>query len=404
MKILLIADGRSPITKHWIESLKRLGTEVVLVSSYPCSRPDNVDDFYCIPAAFAQYGGNQSGSSGGNTSDASEMRSQIVKDFRPLLMKIRYILGPLTLPFSRIELNRIIHRTKPDIVHALRIPFEGMLAADIPNHIPFAVTIWGNDLTLHAHGSWLMKHMTIKTLERADGLAADTRRDIRLGKMWGFNPNGKTLVVPGSGGIPFTELRITALQNQDQLVWLPLDKNVVVNPRGFRPGSVRNDTFFQSIPLILQECPNTVFVCFAMADQPEALSWVEKLNISRNVILLPFQPQPVLWAIYEKARVSVSVSEHDGTPNSLLEAMTCGCFPVVGDIESMREWITPGINGLLVDPSNPGQLAAAVITALQNDQLRESAADINQKIIQERAEISVVSTQIEIFYQQLISK
>jgi hypothetical protein len=41
---------------------------------------------------------------------------------------------------------------KPDIVHALRIPFEGMLATAAQLPIPLAVTIWGNDLTLHAAG------------------------------------------------------------------------------------------------------------------------------------------------------------------------------------------------------------------------------------------------------------
>ena len=40
--------------------------------------------------------------------------------------------------------------------------------------------------------------------------------------------------------------------------------------------------------------------------------------------------------------------------------MAIGCLPVCGDIESIREWITNGENGILVDPTDPYALAEAV--------------------------------------------
>jgi glycosyltransferase involved in cell wall biosynthesis len=187
------------------------------------------------------------------------------------------------------------------------------------------------------------------------------------------------------------------------LNWLPENWNIVINPRGFRPGSVRNDTFFQSIPLILRQFPNTLFLCCSMAGQPEADAWLDELQIHRNTMLLPTIPQELLWSLFSRAQVTVSISEHDGTPNSLLEAMTCGCFPVAGDIESIREWITPGVNGLLVDPNNPEQLASAVISALLNEKLRSDAAEINRQIILERADSEIVRTEIEVFYNQFVS-
>lgn len=41
--------------------------------------------------------------------------------------------------------------------------------------------------------------------------------------------------------------------------------------------------------------------------------------------------------LFRLADVTVSLSEDDGTPNTLLEAVACGCFPIAGDIESVRE-------------------------------------------------------------------
>lgn len=377
---------------------------MILVSSYPCDRLEAIEDFYILPIAFAKYAGNQAAPQDGNPekkNSGKNKKRETVKRFRFLFMSLRYFLGPLTLPYYGQNLRKIVEKTKPDIVHALRIPFEGMTASFLPKKIPLAVSIWGNDLTLHASGSSLMKKLTIRTLERANGLAADTQRDIRLGKLWGFAGDKITLVVPGNGGIDITATRISAEQGDKTLSWIPQNQQIVVNPRGFRPGSVRSDTFFRSIPLILGQCPNTIFLCCSMANQPEAIEWMNRLKIGKQVMLLPGLPQEMLWSIFRRAKVMVSVSQHDGTPNSLLEAMTCGCFPVSGDIESMREWITPGINGLLVDPDSPEDLAAAVINALQNDALRGSAAAINIEKIREKAEISVVQTVMEVFYNQL---
>ena len=108
--------------------------------------------------------------------------------------------------------------------------------------------------------------------------------------------------------------------------------------------------------------------------------------------------------VFRRSQVVVSPSVHDGTPNSLLEAMACGCFPVAGDLESIREWITNGKNGLLVDASSPQILADAILEGLENKDLREQAAGLNQKLIAGRAEYSRCMQQAERFYKSLIGE
>jgi len=100
----------------------------------------------------------------------------------------------------------------------------------------------------------------------------------------------------------------------------------------------------------------------------------------------------------------VSPSIHDGTPNSLLEGMACGCFPIAGDLESIREWITPGQNGLLVDPNNPQSIADAILTALENKNLRHEAAGLNAKIVSARAEYEGNMGKVVEFYKSLKAK
>jgi glycosyltransferase involved in cell wall biosynthesis len=118
---------------------------------------------------------------------------------------------------------------------------------------------------------------------------------------------------------------------------------------------------------------------------------------------MPIIPQAMLWEIFQHAQVFASPSQHDGTPNSLLEAMTCGCFPIAGDIESLREWITPGVNGLLIDPTSPAALAEAILLALASPELRYRAKEINASIIKQRAEAGAIRQAVSQFYQQVIT-
>jgi len=399
MHILLVADGRSPITRRWVRATVALQHRVTLVSTFPCGEVEGVSDLHILPVAFAGLGGSQVGVAGASGASVSR---QLVSRFRSAFLSARYLLGPLSLPFYARSFRRLVAESKPDLVHALRIPFEGMLASLTPPSIPLAVTIWGNDLTYHAVGSPWMKAYTLQTLRRANGLLADAHRDIRLGQLWGFSPERPVLVVPGGAGIDLAEMhRLRSRFPESFADLLPAGVPMVVNPRGFRPGSVRTDVFFQAIPLVLERKPKVFFVCTGMAGQPEALRWVQQLKLDGHIRLLPFLPQPQLWDLFVRANIFVSVSAHDGTPNSFLEGIACGCFPVVGDIESLREWVTPGSNGFLVEPDKPQALADALVVALDNPDMLASAAEKNLQLIRQRAEAGMVRAQIEIFYQRL---
>ena len=133
---------------------------------------------------------------------------------------------------------------------------------------------------------------------------------------------------------------------------------------------------------------------------PIDLQALQQLKQKNKLFLLPHLPQQHLWDLFVRATVMASISQHDGTPNTLLEAMACGCFPVAGDIESIREWITPGVNGLLVEPSSSQGTAEAILTALDSPALRKTAAEQNGQLIRERAEVGIVREKIREFYSE----
>jgi glycosyltransferase involved in cell wall biosynthesis len=301
------------------------------------------------------------------------------------------------------RLQAWVRELEPDLIHAMRIPYEGMLAARVQAVAPLLVSIWGNDFTLHARSTPRMARLTRETLKHASAIHADCQRDIRLAREWGFPVERPTVVLPGAGGVqPELFFPPAGKLLPDGALWLEKDP-IVINPRGVR-AYVRNDTFFQAVRRVIDQRPGVHFICPGMAGNAQMLRWVRELRLDGHVSLLPLQTRAQMAGHFQQALVAVSPSIHDGTPNTLLEAMACACFPIVGDMESLREWIVPGVNGMLVDPGDPAALADAILLALDQRQLRWRAGQLNQQLIAERAAYPVVMSKALSFYDSLAAK
>jgi glycosyltransferase involved in cell wall biosynthesis len=392
MRILYVCDGRSPIAMNWISYFVERGDEVHLASTFKIPPQPELASTSFIPVAFSQLKGNQPQRNRKNKKSIL-WKSSLVN----LRTAARRIIAPLTIQTAANKLTSLISAIEPELVHAMRIPFEGILAGRAlvpPSRIPLLISIWGNDFTFHANTTPWMRKATRQLLSRTDGLHIDCQRDRKLAKSWGFPGDRPAIVIPGNGGV------------QTELFYPPEDETdlrgrTVINPRGFR-AYIRNDTFFKSIPRILGELPATRFLCPGMSGDQEAENLVDKYNLRSVVELLPRGTRNEMAALFRRAAVAVSPSIHDGTPNTLLEAMASGCYPVAGDLESIREWIEPGINGSLIDPGDPDDLAQAVISALSHPEIRLKAAQRNISLIADRAEYQSSMEQASDFYRTLV--
>lgn len=444
MRLLYVVDGRSPIARSWIEYFIGAGHEVHLVSSRPAPPLEGMASLSVVPVAFSGFGANGAASAGrpaeGATAALGDSQGVASLDrgrpskpqsswWRsaasiPLRTALRHWFGPLTVPGAGRRLRPIIDRLQPELVHAMRLPFEGAMAAAAGGRAPLVLSTWGNDFTLHAPASPLMRRMTRRSLRQVDGLHSDCQRDVRLAAEWGFDRQRPTVVLPGNGGVRREVFHTGAARERTpeglrpdvspvgppgepqrpelaaMLQMLSEGTPLVVNPRGFR-GYVRNDSFFRSVPLVRRQHPKVQFACVAMAGERRAEGWLYRLGIRDEVHLLPQLSTGDMAVLMRRAQVMVSPSEHDGTPNTLLEAMACGAYPVAGRLESVAEWIEDRVNGALVDPGSPEQLAAAISAALADPELRAKAAEHNQRLIDERAEYRACLAQAERFYAQV---
>ena len=407
MKLLYVADGRSPIALNWINYFIQHRHEVHLASTYPCQAIKGVASQVEISLAMSGLAGS---GEGGQMGGRHWLRQLAPVRLRTL---IKQRIGPMSIPKAAMALKGLIEQLQPDLIHAMRIPYEGMLASEALKLIAqneerstkpsLLVSVWGNDFTLHAQSTSTMASLTRQVLSFADGLHTDCQRDQRLALEFGYANERPSIVLPGAGGIQ-TSIFYPKEITDDMVATMRQDIGAtrIINPRGYR-AYVRNDTFFKAIPLVLEKYPYVLFICPGMRGEEHAEKWVHKLKVDDQVELLSHQSREKMAELFQVSQISLSITTHDGTPNTLLEAMACGCFPIAGDIESLREWITPEENGLLVDPADPQALAQAIIHVISHPEFRQQAREINLQLVRERAEYSKVMSQAEGFYKRLIS-
>jgi glycosyltransferase involved in cell wall biosynthesis len=274
--------------------------------------------------------------------------------------------------------------------------------AACPRGVPLAVSIWGNDLTLHASDSWLAGRAARRVLGRADLLFADCQRDVELARKWGLRPRIPTVVLPGGGGIDLVRMAGRRASTLQLRALESTDCRLVVNARGCRQ-YVRNDTLLAALGLLAADLDRLVRFVFVDAAHDEALRRsIERHPLAERIIVTGQLPHAeVLW-LFRRAEVSVSITDHDGTPNTLLEAMAAGSIPVCGDLSSIREWIEPGRNGFLARFDDPHGVAAALLRALGLSNSERSAIRLeNGRIIASRAERCPTGKEAVAKYRQL---
>ncbi len=412
MKILYLADINSPIAQNWIRYFVQQHDEIEIISGHrplaPIFPNAEIHHVPLLAGYFYKYSTTQMSLARTQGKPTGKTRTLVSNNLRSLNRQLglqakwQSYIGPLDVLRNRARIQSIADTFKPDLIHGLRIPTEGYAAAQIKN-APIILSLWGNDLTFYAKQSLLARRFTRGALQRAHGLHADCHRDLKLAGEYGFDTSRPMLVIPTAGGIQTRVIAPTLLESWRQQLAIPADAPIVINPRGTR-SYVCIQEFFEAIPIVLRAIPDTVFVCPSSRAHPLVTRLVEKLGIQNAVRLLPVVSQDDLAALFQLAEVMVSPTVHDGIPNTLLEAMANGAFPVTSDLESIREWIVPNQNGLLFDPTNTNAIANAILAGLNNHALRENARVLNQERVRAFADYDKCMGRAREFYLRVIAE
>jgi glycosyltransferase involved in cell wall biosynthesis len=111
------------------------------------------------------------------------------------------------------------------------------------------------------------------------------------------------------------------------------------------------------------------------------------LDISQHVCFAGFAANP--FSYMARAKMFVLASRWEGLPNTLLEALACGCPVIATDCPSgPAEILDGGRYGRLVSPGDVEQLASAMLETMaepaRRDVLRGRASEYDPDVIAER--------------------
>jgi glycosyltransferase involved in cell wall biosynthesis len=117
----------------------------------------------------------------------------------------------------------------------------------------------------------------------------------------------------------------------------------------------------------------------------------QSLQPPLNVHFLPIMPRSELLPYYQRAKVYCQPSLREGLPNTLCEAMLCGCVPVGSDTGGIRTAV--GDTGILIPPGDVESLVAGLQQAIgaRDDAGARARARIVALFPQEKREAGLVS-------------
>lgn len=104
----------------------------------------------------------------------------------------------------------------------------------------------------------------------------------------------------------------------------------------------------------------------------------QKHGIAESVRFMGVQNNP--YEFYATAQIFVLPSIHEGTPNSLLEAMSCGVAPIISDAcEGAKPYVENNVSGLIFPVNDSEALAHALKTLMTDDDLRDKIGHVAQE-------------------------
>jgi colanic acid/amylovoran biosynthesis glycosyltransferase len=137
-------------------------------------------------------------------------------------------------------------------------------------------------------------------------------------------------------------------------------------------------------------------------DRESLRARIAELGLTERVILEGWKNQDEVRRLYRNADIFALASSAEGVPVVLMEAMAMQLPCVATRITGVPELIRDGIDGLLVTPSDPEELARAISRLLDDAALRRRLAEAGRLRVRERYDLATnVARLSEIFRRRL---
>ncbi|MBM4431910.1 MAG: glycosyltransferase family 4 protein [Chloroflexi bacterium] len=370
VRLCYFADPQSVHTKRWLMFFSQRGHEIHLVGS----RPPDTDwpsdwHFHFLPPDFPG------------------MVPQFIWAISNYVHGHKVVVATHWW-WTLYCMKRLILKIAPDLVHVHYICGHNIHTLLCGFH-PIVATAWGSDIYVTPKRytrleTYLLRH----ALQEADLVTCDAEDLRRQTIVCGARPESTVLIQWGVDPVEFRPgLDTTSVREKWNIArrW-----PVLLSPRSLRP-SYNIEVILHALDRLRGYYPEIVLLQLGKPEEDDEYGvhltrLVHELGLERHLRWLNYVPEVELPLLYNVADVTLSVPASDSTPVSMLEAMACGVPLVMTDLLSIREWITPGVNGYLISVRDVEAIVQATVDILTaGEEWRQTAAQHSRELIHKRA-------------------
>jgi hypothetical protein len=333
MKVALYGDFRSPHAIGWRDGLYSAGIDVLAVSSEPVDDVTVIGPTGGVSAVRQQYVESRSGNEKTSFVQAAVGGAARIQFLHSLVQVSR-------ARARRLDLGGAVDAFKPDIVHALRLPYEGVVALESAFDVPTVVSSWGQDFVPQASSDPLLRHWLKRYLPRAAGFQYDSPDDLDRALRLGLSADVPSLYAAGNFGV-------------DENLFHDRDTKVVGRVVYARKATPNCNYFgFIEAALSLIRRTDATFVGIGLSRlESEVVRRYGDYDHSRLQLIGEMGMSDFAKTVRE-ASVIVSPSYSDGMPITILGAVASRARIVAGDLPQLRELVEQGADITLVDATS----------------------------------------------------
>lgn len=287
---------------------------------------------------------------------------------------------------TAVEFEKYLNEVKPDIVHSFALYVSCTPIISVMERYAdqkWIYSSWGSDLFYFQNIPEYLKDIK-RVLPRVNCLFTDCKRDYNIAKQYGFK--GCFLgVYPGGGGFDLKKM---------QSYKEPIEDRKTILIKGFQGRSGRAIPVFKAVEKLKNQLKNFQIVVFGT--DPEAFEYLNSssLNGWTNFKAIGKVSHDEVLQLMGKALIYIGNSNSDGMPNTLLEAITQGAFPIQSNPGGGSAEVVAHLeNGLLIEKiNNVEEIKAHILTALNARGLLDKAFKINQNQVTPQLERAFIKS------------
>lgn len=302
---------------------------------------------------------------------------------------------------TMFKIRRLIRENNTDILQSYM--FNPNLMASLVSWIPFKKHIlittrrdmgyWHQE-----HHWWLYRFMNVVT-KKVIAVSEQVRK--KSIKKEGLNPDKIITIYNGISNAKFAgqESQGESLRKKYNI---KEDEFVIGILAALRPEK-RHDVFIGAAKIISDNIQNVRFMVVGEGYEDTAKNidhLLAKYNLQDKFVLTGKLTNviPALSAF----NISILCSDSEGMSNTMLESIAMGKAVIATAVGGNIEVLENNINGILVAPGSPEEIAAAVLDLYQNQEKRLEIQVQAKKTAREKFEIKHIIKQLEATYTQLV--